>query len=155
MAEWYDQRVKKGKSMLSLLPGGPPPTVDAARERLGGRASTGPGAGEIVGVRTGLGFTSGDERDVWVGDGRIRRVDEARIVGAPQPVDAALEAVAADVRVFATMREGEPVRFLAHDGAMREGTLVEKCRYGALVLGSGGKIVAASFRRLWPVAAEA
>jgi hypothetical protein len=141
-----------------LLPGGPTPTVDAARERLGGRAASAAGAGEIVGVRTSLGavqagvviFVAPGERDVWVGEGRIRRVDPERVIAAPGEVEASLQAVAADVRVFTTMSEGGRVRFVGHDGEMREGTLVEKCRYGALVLGAGEKIVAVSFRRLWP-----
>lgn len=140
------------------MPPGPTPTVDEARQKLGGRASTSAIAGEIVGVPTSAGgvqagvvvFASGDDRDVWVGEGKIRRVVAGQLVPAPVPADALLAPVAADARLYASMHEGQAVRFLAHDGAMRAGQLVEKCRFGALVLAGDDKIVAVSFRRLWP-----
>jgi len=60
----------------------------------------------------------------------------------------------AEVRLFATLKEGQRVRFAEKDGSAGElsvGMLVEKCRYGALVAKDDGRILAVGFRRLWPV----
>jgi hypothetical protein len=64
----------------------------------------------------------------------------------------ALALVAADARVFWLLVEGQSVRWADGEGALRDGKLVEKCRYGALVLRADGAIIAVGFRKLWPVA---
>src|SRR5690242_8897491 len=90
------------------------PTVDTIRKKLGGRASTEAGAGEVVslsterGERTGVVlFVRGEEIDVWTEGDLVRRVRRA----ATRPVDGmvspAVLAVAEDARVFATLREGQ------------------------------------------------
>lgn len=135
------------------------PTVDRARESLGGRASTDADAGQRVRMtddaREGVVvFASGGERDVWIGEGRIRRA-RVELCEPSGSADVALDAVAIDARRFATLAESAEVGFLDRAGGVHAGTLVEKCRYGALVLASDGKIVAVSFRRLAPRAATA
>ncbi len=61
----------------------PRPTVDAIRKRLGGRASTEPGAGEVVSLgavadRMGVVlFVRGEQLDVWFSGDRVQRVRRA------------------------------------------------------------------------------
>jgi hypothetical protein len=54
------------------------------------------------------------------------------------------------VRLFASLSEGDRVRFASAASAAAEGLLIEKCRYGALVLDDEEKVLAVGFRRLWP-----
>ncbi|WP_437970242.1 hypothetical protein WMF04_13485 [Sorangium sp. So ce260] len=160
------------------------PTVDAVRERLGGRASTEPGAGELVLLTTATGktlpgvvlFRHGATVDVWVDtpgasssvqdktkpagsvrpkphQGLVRRARPADIAALRAPAPESLVAVAADARVFAALSEGQRIRF-QEGGELAEGTLVEKCRFGALVQRDDGIIVGVGFRRLWPAQAE-
>ncbi|MDQ3033168.1 MAG: hypothetical protein M3Y87_12185, partial [Myxococcota bacterium] len=93
-------------------------------------------------------FTSTSERDVWIGEGRFQRVTAAACEPAGSAPHPELDAVAADARRFAAMSEGDPVRYRDRHDRDHEGQLVEKCRYGALVLGEGERILAVSFRRL-------
>lgn len=140
-----------------------PPTIEEAREALGGRVATRQGSSlgdlarfrdvyqrDVEGVVV---CETAETLDVWIGEGRFQRiaVERARLSRASS--EHALADVAADARVFDTLREGQPVRFLSRDGAHREGVLAERCRYGALV-SFEGRIFAVSFRRLWPLEAE-
>lgn len=134
------------------------PTADAIRKRLGGRASTDPGAGEIVTLkidgsveRAGVVlFTHGDEIDVWLESGVVRRSHRASAEPARGAVSKDLTDLASDARIFGELSEGQRVRYL-HDARLDEGTLVEKCRFGALVLRDDGAIVGVGFRRVWPL----
>jgi hypothetical protein len=134
----------------------PMPTVDAVRKRLGGRAATEPGAGEIVSLSGGriapivsgvVIFVRGDEIDVWLEGDMVRRVRRADTwaLGGVIPPD--LLAVAAAARAFAGLREGQRVGY-RDEGRGGEGTLVEKCRFGALVERGDGTVVGVGFRRL-------
>ncbi len=140
-----------------LAPKPTPPTVDIIRKRLGGRASTESGTGDVVTFTTDGGirhtgvvvFVRGDELDVYVNENLVRRVRRA---GA-KPTDAALSpsfvAVAESARIFADLSEGQTVRFV-DGGSSEEGILVEKCRFGALVERPDGKIIGLGFSRLGP-----
>lgn len=140
----------------------PAPKVEEARAALGGRARSSALAGALVHVRTpareqqlgAVVFADETSVDVWIGEGRIRRVRAADISIASDVGAHPLVAVAADARIFATLFEGASVRFLSPAGVTLEGTLTEKCRYGALVLGLDGKLLAVSFRRLFPVSTD-
>jgi hypothetical protein len=127
------------------------PTVDAVRRRLGGRASTDAGAGEVVTLRDGRNgvviFVRGDQLDVWLEGDVVRRVRRADARPAQETVAGDLHAVARDARVFAALREGQRVGFQHEDG-LGEGALVEKCRFGGLVERSDGKVIGVGFRRL-------
>lgn len=137
------------------------PTVDAIRQKLGGRAATERGAGDLVSVSAGAGlthvgvviFTRGEDVDVWTGEGVVRRArwDVVRRVDGPAPE--AFVAVAADAAMFGGLAEGQRVRFRADTGT-DEGTLVEKCKFGALVERDDHTIVGVSFRRVWPAEAN-
>jgi hypothetical protein len=133
------------------------PRVDAVRKRLGGRAASDAGVGAIVRLRhasqPGSGvvagvvlFAKGDELDVMTDATRVRRTSRSSV----EPVDAAdaaaseLAPIAADARVFAQLREG---------GVLEEGTLVEKCRYGAIVAKDDRALMGVGFRKIWPVTA--
>lgn len=133
-----------------------PPTIEQARDALGGRAATEPRAGRRVRVHDASGalaegvivFASPREDDVWIGEGRFRRVSPADCVPL-EGGDPALAPIAADARRFAALSEGAAVTFVDRGGRPHEGTMVEKCRYGALVA-EGTRIVAVSFRRIAP-----
>jgi hypothetical protein len=130
--------------------------VDAARRRLGGRGQSEPGVGQYVALggdphRLGVVlFVAGTELDVWTGEGRVQRMlcDRARFVKAPDTGE--LAALAADIQVFARLTEGTRVRYV-DAGELSEATLVEKCRYGALVRRDDARIMAIGFRKLHPV----
>ncbi len=135
------------------------PSIDQAREALGGRV------GGQASPRVGRGARFTDSRgraqegvivcetegttDVWIGDGRFQRLASGRCDGLVLDAEHPLADVAADARVFASLAEGSPVRFVSRDGKESEGHLAERCRYGALV-SSGGRVMAVSFRRIWP-----
>jgi hypothetical protein len=128
------------------------PTIERARRRLGGRASTDGTAGQPVRFlgeeTTGVVlFGAADRCDVLLEGGAVRRT-RPELLAATAPVEPMLRVVA-EIRLFGRLREGERVRF-EHEGRAEEGVLVEKCRYGALVAKRDGTLLAVGFRRLWP-----
>jgi len=133
------------------------PTVDAVRARLGGRGSTERGAGDLVIVDAGGGFehtgivlfARGDEVAVWTSEGVVRRATPAAVRRSAEPTPEGFAKVAADAAVFANLAEGQRVRY-RHDTGTSEGTLVEKCKFGALIEQDDHTLVGVSFRRLWP-----
>jgi hypothetical protein len=140
----------------------PRPTVDAVRRRLGGRASTEPGAGEAVTLVGDLGrgvgpgatpvtgvviFVRGEQLDVWLAGDVVRRIHRADSRPACGVIPPDLLVVAAAARAFAALREGQRVGF-CDEGRAVEGALVEKCRFGALVERGDRTVVGVGFRRL-------
>ena len=57
--------------------------------------------------------------------------------------------VAAEMRLFAALVDGDRVRW-QRTGGVAEGCIVEKCRYGAILVTRDGRLIAVGFRRLWP-----
>jgi hypothetical protein len=145
------------KRPLPLVDVAVPPTVEAARKRLGGRASTSPGVGRIV-VLPGwqapgvVVFAADDECHVLFASGVVRRARAEALAAHAGEAPRELARLADDARVFATLQEGDRVRYERAPGEFAEGTLREKCRFGALVTSGAGKSVAVGFRKLWPVA---
>lgn len=151
---------QRPKISLATLAGGhdvgASPSVESAREALGGRLATERGAGELVRVQMRRGgdaagvvvCVSGESRDVWIGEGRFVRTSLDRLTPLDDP-DPALREVAVDARRFATLREGDAVRAFRRDATTLDGVLAEKCRYGALVRAGEG-VLAVSFRRVIP-----
>lgn len=137
------------------------PTVDTIRSKLGGRASTESGAGGLVRVDTGGGlfhtgivlFSRGEDVDVWIGEGVVRRARWTQVRRLDEPMPADFAEVAADAAVFGGLCEGQRVHY-RHDAGTGEGTLVEKCKFGALVERDDRTLVGVSFRRLWPATAN-
>lgn len=127
------------------------PTVDAVRKRLGGRASTEHGAGQVVRVPGGATgvvlFVHGDDLDVWFTGDVVRRVQRADVGAVDGVVPADVVAVAKDARAFGGLAEGQGVAF-QQDGGLRQGVLVEKCRFGALVQLATGVVAGVAFRRV-------
>jgi len=127
------------------------PTVDAARTRLGGREASDPGAGDLVafdGDRLGVVlFARGDQLEVWIDDGLVRRVHRSATRAADAVIPAELAEVADAARAFAALEEGARVRY-RDEVRVAEGRLVEKCRFGALIERDDGSIVAVGFRRV-------
>jgi hypothetical protein len=152
------------KLFLPLTPADTrPPTVDVVRKRLGGRASTEPGAGELVALVTAQGlsrigavlFVRGEDFDIWIDSGVVRRARRSAL----RPLDPAslseaeharlrdLRAIARDAQSFAALVEGQRVHY-QHEGGIDEGTLIEKCRFGGLVERADGAVLGVGFRRL-------
>jgi len=125
--------------------------VDATRKRLGGRASTEAGAGAIVTLPNGktgvVLFVRGAELDVWLERDVVRRTRREDTSPADGAVDRELYMVASDARAFADLAEGDRVTF-EQDGVLRQGVLVEKCRFGGLVELGSSAILGVGFRRL-------
>lgn len=137
------------------------PTLAEARRRLGGpRGGEGEDVGRIVTVaagalRTGVVlFASNDERHVVFDGGVVRRTSVEKCMYDARDVAEPLRALADDVRVFAALADGDEVVFT--DGAAEaRGTIVEMCRYGALVGLRDGRVLALGFRKLRPAGAGA
>ena len=151
-----------GRRLFLPLANGDPvasPTVDAVRRRLGGRASTEPGAGEFVAVASDRGaarsgvvlFVQGDALDVWLQGGVVRRTHRSRVVTTAEAGDDLLS-IAHAARIFAALEEGQRVSY-QHDDGVGEGSLVEKCRFGGLVERGDGTVLGVGFRRLWSAGA--
>jgi hypothetical protein len=142
----------------------PRPSLEDARNRLGGRTlgerpgPLGVGPGAVVSVLANdasrhaavVVFANANEVHVLIDGTRLRRVPP----GAIEPKDGAtpdsLAGIAADAQVFARLAEGQPVRYADDKGGLLDGTLLEKCRYGALIVRGDGAVVAVGFRKLWP-----
>jgi hypothetical protein len=133
----------------------PTSTLEAVRARLGGRARTDWQAGRVVcfldtGATGVVLFGRGDEVHVFSNAGWVRRTTNDALTPVDEPADE-LNAVADDVRVFAALEEGTRVRFQDRSGLSR-GTLIEKCRYGAVVRRDDATVMGVGFRRIWPLA---
>lgn len=135
------------------------PRLENARTQLGGPGEPDALAGELVALVSAAGerrvgvvlFSNAREVDVWFEGSVVRRTLRETVEAlSPDDAHAHLDAVAADVKVFATMRDGDRVRWQSVSGEVTEGKLVERCRYGALVASDDGRILAVGFRRLWP-----
>jgi hypothetical protein len=96
-------------------------------------------------------FIHGDDLDVWIDHGLVRRTRRASTRPARGPVSKELSGVAGDARVFGGLMEGQRVRY-QHEAGFAEGLLVEKCRFGALLERDDGVLVGVGFRRIWPAA---
>jgi hypothetical protein len=134
-----------------------PPTIDVVRARLGGRASAGAPIGEVVRIgdavppRAGVVLSrENDVVDVLVEQGTVRRTRGSDVRPWLQEIPDELREIARDVRVFGELREGQAVRFAAEGAVAEPGTLLEKCRWGALVQRADGVVVGVGFRRVVP-----
>ncbi|MDB4942159.1 MAG: hypothetical protein JWP97_1693 [Labilithrix sp.] len=144
------------------------PSLDDARNRLGGRTThempgpPGISPGIIVQVLANDGskhvavvvFANPSEVHVLIDGTKLRRVPPAAVevnAGA-LATPATLTRIADDAHVFARLSEGQPVRYADDTGGLLGGKLVEKCRYGGLVVRDDGAVVAVGFRKLWPAA---
>ncbi len=132
----------------------PKSTIEAVRARLGGRAHTDPQAGRVVcfldtGATGVVLFGKGSEVHVFSNAGWVRRTTTDALTQVDEPA-ADLHEVANDVRVFAALEEGNRVRFQDLSG-IAQGTLIEKCRYGAVVRRDDETVMGVGFRRIWPL----
>lgn len=145
-----------------LLPQPPAPSVDRMRKQLGGRASTESGTGNVVTFVTDGGvhqtgvvvFIRGEEIDVYVSDNLVRRIRRSAAKSTDAAMDPSFIRIAESARVFGDLSEGQRVRFATEEHTY-EGILVEKCRFGALVERTDGKIIGLGFQRLWPAPVNA
>jgi hypothetical protein len=149
------------------------PSIDAARARLGGRineidappAGFAPGvvvtfplataaaraAGDLRRMSGVVVFASRSEVHVLLDGIRLRRVPPADLeIHDGSEIAIELEKIAGDARLFGQLVEGQDVRYADDAGGLVSGKVVEKCRWGALVLRDDGAVVAVGFRKLWP-----
>jgi hypothetical protein len=140
------------------------PALEAARRKLGGRSvvpsERPPGALVEVALRDGsrregiLLWASAGTCDVWFDDGLARRARSEAVSLSSSPTPEALLRVEVEMRMFTALTEGDRVRWERATG-VTEGRIVEKCRYGAIVVTRGGKVLAVGFRKLWPAGVRA
>lgn len=143
------------------------PSLEDARNRLGGRtkdeepAPPGIVPGRVVTVFANDGeahvavvvFANADEVHILVDGKRLRRVPPGAVNDYEGETPSALGKIAADAQVFSHLSEGQRVRYADDSGGLPAGKLIEKCRYGALVVREDGAVVAVGFRKLWPATA--
>jgi hypothetical protein len=135
------------------------PALEAARKKLGGRSLTPstrpPGALVEATLQDGrrlagiLLWASAGSCDVWFDDGLARRARSEIVVALAAPTPESLVRIEAEVLLFSTLAEGDAVRW-ERAGCVTEGRIVEKCRYGAIVVTRSARVVAVGFRKLWP-----
>jgi len=135
------------------------PSTSDVRKRLGGSGQSEPGAGLVVrfvddpGAGT-LGvvlFRAGDELHVYLGDGWLRRTTASAVAPLEVAAPDSLAAVASDARVFASLRSGDRIRYQDGSGELSSGVLIEKCRYGAILINDQKRMLGVGFRKLWPM----
>ena len=135
------------------------PALEAARRKLGGRSVTpsarAPGALVETTLQDGvlhlgvLLWASAGSCDVWFDDALARRARSEAVVCSACPTPESLVRIEAEIRMFAALAEGDRVRWERTAG-VTEGLIVEKCRYGAIVVTRAARVVAVGFRKLWP-----
>jgi hypothetical protein len=135
------------------------PALEAARKKLGGRSlapsARPPGALVEATLQDGrrragiLLWATAGSCDVWFDDGLARRARSESVLVSAKPTPDALVRIEAEVRLFSTLAEGDAVRW-ERAGCVTEGRIVEKCRYGAIVVTRSARVVAVGFRKLWP-----
>lgn len=131
------------------------PSLSAARAQLGGVAHGAPlppglAPGVVVRFEGGVGvviFASIVEVHVLLDASRMRRFAPDELV--VHDGEHGLGELAADAHIFGLLHDGQPVRYASATGALVDGVIVEKCRWGALVQASE-VVVAVGFRKLWP-----
>jgi hypothetical protein len=133
--------------------------LEIARHKLGGRAIAPSARSPGVLVETTLQdgrrhagillWASAGSCDIWFDDGLARRTRSSAIVAGTRPVPESLVRIEAEVLMFSALTEGDRVRW-ERDGTITEGRIVEKCRYGAIVITRSARVVAVGFRKLWP-----
>jgi hypothetical protein len=139
------------------------PSIEAARTRLGGRVVKEEGAPVGIAPGVAVSFAFGSRRRVGVVifasraevhvllDGiRLRRLPPEDVALHDGELSIDLERIAGDARLFGLLVEGQAVRYADDGGNLIDGKVVEKCRWGALVLRDSGSVVAVGFRKLWP-----
>jgi hypothetical protein len=140
------------------------PALDAARRKLGGRSiapsARSPGALVETTLQDGTRHTgillwaSAGMCDVWFDDGLARRTRSGAVVPCAGPIPESLVRVEAEIRMFSTLAEGDRVRWEREDG-LTEGRILEKCRYGAIVVTRSARLIAVGFRKIWPASVHA
>ena len=107
----------------------------------------GPDGERLVGVVL---HETATDADVWLTGNSVRRVTIDRVCTVHGEAEETLRECSADVQLFTSLTQGQRVLFEDGRGATIEGSLVEKCRFGAIVARDDGSVMAIGFRRLWP-----
>jgi len=155
--------------MMDLLA---PPTVDAMRARLGGRAASdqaGHAEGFVPRAQIGDVVRTGDADPARVGvvlcvdddavdvfaAGKVRRTRGDGVRPWLGPVEPLLARIAEQARAFGGLVEGDWVQFSRTDEAgapvVEVGMLLERCRWGALVQRADSVVLGVGFQRLCAV----
>jgi hypothetical protein len=159
VAKKFNLPMFEDTSAESSTKAAPKPTLEVARQKLGGKrgeedappAGMTPGAlVEVTGRAAIVLYATGREVHVLLEPKLLKKVSPADLVLREGALPTELASLSADARVFGGLAEGQWVRYADDTGDLREGKLVEKCRYGGLVARTDGAIVAVGFRKLWP-----
>lgn len=137
------------------------PTVEAMRRKLGGLAPTGTIHAEfplgsvvlIDGHQIGVLLSADDTRaHVYLDKGLVKVTPRSAVALHPGTASEHFEALSAQVRFFVELMVTDRVAVEVSKGQVEEADLVEKCRFGAIVGTSDGRLLAVGFGKLWPVA---
>jgi hypothetical protein len=94
--------------------------------------------------------SSGGVADVYIDRGIVKRTSLSLVGRHDGPSSSDLALVAQSVLVFARLVEGQRVEIERAPGDVVKGTLVEKCRYGAIVELDDHALLGVGFRKVWP-----
>ncbi len=94
--------------------------------------------------------SSGGVADVYIDRGIVKRTSLSLVGRHDGPSSSDLALVAQSVLVFARLVEGQRVEIERAPGEVVKGTLVEKCRYGAIVELDDHALLGVGFRKVWP-----
>ncbi|MFO0613683.1 MAG: hypothetical protein U0414_13900 [Polyangiaceae bacterium] len=145
------------------------PTLSAMRSRLGGRmtsdvdvddalpigsivsfAGDAPDSPAAAPTRLGVVLALGPlDADVYLTRGMVKRTLRSLLHLHTGEAPVELAALRPAIEAFARLEEHQRVWFDRGDGHICEGTLLEKCRYGALVGDDEGKVLGVGFRKLY------
>jgi hypothetical protein len=135
------------------------PKVTQIRQRLGGRRASNDGdlAGTWVQLphldnAWGVIVSSPSEHHafVWITEGLIRKVERSRLLfPTTRPNAHPLERISYDCKQFAMLVENDLVHYLNNQGEIQQGTLVELCHFGAVILRNDDVLMGVGFRRIW------
>ena len=139
------------------------PTLDTMRERLGGVVGNAEGSGQLaLIVSTGkpgvVVHRSSTGTDIMVKRGIVRRTatEDVRIIEEREPhpsIPDDVRAIHVEMQRFAALNNGDRVFVADPRGAAGKkfaATLLEKCRFGAIVQRDDGTPMAIGFARMHP-----
>ena len=131
-------------------------TLERMRQRLGGPRD------ESVGERPYEGGVSSYEGqnvlvlhedvprgrvDLWLGEGKAVRAATNELSPRSSEVPKPLQRLADDLGIFLALVPDSRVTFLTGGGELRQGKLIERCRFGGLVALDDGTVLGVGFAR--------
>jgi hypothetical protein len=85
--------------------------------------------------------------DLWLGESKAVRAATDELSPPPPDVPTELQRLASDLRIFLALVPDSRVTFLTGAGVLRQGKLIERCRFGGLVALDDGTVLGVGFAR--------